>query len=164
MLLCVALVAVGLAGCGKQTQTPVSQNEQTEPSQTQGSESLEATDPTEEVTEIVNPDAIAVKTVYGTLYYQEQWAEYMKVEQVEDDGCLRVSFLATINGIDYPLFQIYIGEADGSLVGQLTDNEGTQHNVYVCMEEVIEHSELSEAEQNRLYAMQEDINYIIDNL
>ena len=35
---------------------------------------------------------------------------------------------------------------------------------YVAMEENIEHAELSKSEQDRVYAMQEDINYIIDNL
>ena len=111
-----------------------------------------------------NPDSVAVKTPYGNLYYQEQWLEYMKIEQVEESECLRVAFFSVINGMDYPLFCVYIGEADGALVGQLTDMEGTQRNVYVAMEENIEHAELSKSEQDRVYAMQEDINYIIDNL
>ena len=57
-----------------------------------------------------------------------------------------------------------IGEGDGSKIGELTDGAGTKRDVYVQLEEIQEDPNLNDGEQNRLFAMQEDLNYLIDNL
>ena len=46
----------------------------------------------------------------------------------------------------------------------MTDDTGTQRNVYLHVEELPADSGLEETEQTRFYAMQEDLNYLIDNL
>ena len=56
-----------------------------------------------------------------------------------------------------------IGDFEGGPVGQLTDTDGVKHNVFITMEE-IDVSGLTEGEQNRLFAMQKEINFIIENL
>ena len=50
------------------------------------------------------------------------------------------------------------------VVGSLTDDTGTQRNVYLHVEELPADSGLEETEQTRFYAMQEDLNYLIDHL
>ena len=66
--------------------------------------------------------------------------------------------------MQYPLFKVTIGEGDGSKIGELTDSAGTKRDVYLQLEEIQEDPNLNDGEQNRLYAMQEDLNYLIDNL
>ena len=57
-----------------------------------------------------------------------------------------------------------IGGDGSDVVGSLTDSVGTQRNVYLYVDTLPEDSGLEEAEQTRFYAMQEDLNYLIDHL
>ena len=114
--------------------------------------------------EILDPNVVAVNTPYGRLYYQEQWAEFMKVEQVTEDGLLYAHFVTELNGANYPLFTLLIGTAEGDASAQLTDADGVQRNVYVQIEEFVNVESLSAEEQDRLYAMQEEINFVIENI
>ena len=66
--------------------------------------------------------------------------------------------------MQYPLFKVTIGEEDGSKIGELTDSAGTKRDVYLQLEEIQKDPNLNDSEQNRLYAMQEDLNYVIDHL
>lgn len=123
--------------------------------------------PTEAPTEVpTEPDdgRVRVYTKYGKLYYQDQWVDFMRTVQTEEGKNLVVSFVAEFDGVKYPLFQLIIGECDGDPIGQLTDDQGVKHNVFVAMEEIGELTQLTEGEQNRLFAMQEEINFIIENL
>ena len=62
------------------------------------------------------------------------------------------------------MFQVTIGDSEDALVGELTDSSGTKRNVYMSVVEIEPSEELSEEEQQRVYAMQEDLNYLIDHL
>ena len=64
----------------------------------------------------------------------------------------------------YELFKVLIGDDSSEVVGSLTDDTGTQRNVYLHVEELPADSGLEETEQTRFYAMQEDLNYLIDHL
>ena len=57
-----------------------------------------------------------------------------------------------------------IGGEGANSVGTLTDSAGTSRNVSINVDEIVQDPDLTEGEQNRLYAMQEDLNYLIDNL
>ena len=105
-----------------------------------------------------------IKTKYGMLHYPDQWREFAKIEQSEEGDVVSVSFTAVINENEYPLFTVNIGGGDGSEVGKLTDAEGKERIVYINASEIKEEEALDANEQNRLYAMQEDINYVVDHL
>ncbi|MCD7881395.1 MAG: hypothetical protein LUG47_07010 [Clostridiales bacterium] len=107
---------------------------------------------------------IIISTQYGDLYYPEQWTEFVKTTQENSGDAVVVKFEAEINGNTYELFEVTINGDGGTSVGEITDADGVAWNVAVNLNELPETSELTEGEQNRLYAMQEDINYIIDNL
>lgn len=183
-LLCLTLFLLCMTGCGKQSaveqieQEPakeVAQMVEVEtavPEETKETDVLseEAASTEEEATEvpveeeILDPYVIAVDTTYGKLYYQEQWAEFMKVEQTTEGDILLVHFYAEVNGANYPLFTLSIGGGDGDPAAVLTDADGVQRDVYVIIEEIMEQDSFSEEEQNRLYAMQEEINYVMQNI
>lgn len=152
---------------GSDTTEPTRIPDETEPTQTQDetepTEIPEETEPTEIPEETVY-GGVTVRTKFGNLYYQDQWSDFMRVAQIETDSGLVVLFQAEFDDVYYPLFRLIIGSGEGDPVGQLTDANGVARDVFVIMEEIDDLSELTEGEQNRLFAMQEDINFIIENL
>ena len=107
---------------------------------------------------------IVIHTEYGDLYYPEQWSEYLKTEQNRNNESLQVSFSAHLGDRNFPMFQVTIGESEDTEVGELADNSGTKRTVYMNVTELEGMEELSEMEQQQIYAMQEDLNYVIDHL
>lgn len=156
------ILAAMLAGC----RTDDNQPDQTEnPVQTE--EALPETTQPAEVTEAATQsglDKVTVSTKYGNLYYQDQWEDVMITELTEKDTCVVVDFVAEINGVRYPLFCVILGQSEGDPVGQITDAQGGKHDVFVHMEEIGGIADLTEGEQNRLFAMQEEINFVIESL
>ena len=109
-------------------------------------------------------EAMVIHTEYGDLYYPQQWSEYLKTEQNRDRDSLQVSFAARLGDKDFPMFQVTIGDSEDTRVGELTDQDGTRRTVHMKVTELEGMEELSETERQRIYAMQEDLNYIIDHL
>lgn len=161
LLWCLILVVALMAGCAADSSP-------TEPPHTEAPTAA----PTEAVEEptaaeeqpAAAPEGVEVSTSFGSLYYQEQWEEFMRTEQTQTDNSVAVSFQSEINGVVYDLFTVTIGEGEGAAVGVLTDGNGQTRSVYVSMEEIALSSDLTEEECNRLYAMQEEVNFVIDNL
>lgn len=107
---------------------------------------------------------MVIHTEYGDLYYPEQWSEYLKTEQNMNNDSLQIFFSAHLEDKDFPMFQVTIGESEDTEVGELTDNSGTKRTVYINVTELEGVDDLSETEQHQIYAMQEDLNYVIDHL
>lgn len=154
-LLAGLLLAMLLAGCGAKEQTVPTQD--TLPPEIQIEQQTEAAE-TEDL------PYVTVATPYGNLYFQDQWEELMQTEQTQEGESIVVTFFCQVNDIPYTLFYLSIGPGAGTPVGVLTDDQGIQREVFAGMEELEDIPELSDSEKNRLYAMQEDINYIIENL
>ena len=154
----VVMCAAVLTGCGAGSSgdTKADNTEQAETELVQNEESLQE--------QTVVDEDMVIETKYGTLHYNDQWREYVRVSQTEDGDVVSISFTALINGKEYPLFDVSIGGGPGSEVGKLTDSEGKMRIVYIKASEIKEEKDLNANEQNRLYAMQEDINYIVDHL
>ena len=109
-------------------------------------------------------EEMVIQTEYGDLYYPGQWEEYLKTEQTMDNDSLQVSFSAHLGDKNYPMFQVTIGDSEDTEVGELTDSSGTKRTVHMKVTELEGLEELSETDQHQLYAMQEELNYVIDNL
>lgn len=164
-VLCAMSIGFSVAGCAstvKETNVPEnsalarSSESTSEQEGASASVSQETPDPHEYDT--------VIETNYGNLYFPDQWQEFLDTNQTEGDGAIAVSFSANINDKEYSLFTITIGSEEDNPAGTLTASDGTQRNVYVQIEELPVDDALSELEQNRLYAMQEDINYLLDSL
>lgn len=127
---------------------------------------LNGCEKTEKGTEnqVNNANDIIISTQYGDLHYPDQWTEFVRTEQKNENDIVVVSFTAEINSKAYPLFDVTIGGENANSVGTLTDSAGTPRNVSINVDEIVQDPELTEGEQNRLYAMQEDLNYLIDTL
>ncbi len=109
-------------------------------------------------------EEIVIGTPYGDLCFPNQWEEYLKIDQSKAGDRVEVTFSAKISDQVFPLFAIVIGGDTGDVAGTLTAADGTQRNVYVKICEIVEDGSVSELEQKRMYAMQEDLNYLIDHL
>ena len=156
-LISLILLCVLLAGCSAgESGSSSKQQEGTAVEHTAGS--VESAPTVEELEES------KIETAYGTLYYPKQWEEYVTTEQQENGDTIVVSFVATLHNTSYRLFEVTIGGTEGAAAGELTDNGGTKRTVYMQVYELEGDSELTATEQNRLYAMQEDLNYLIDHL
>lgn len=127
-------------------------------------ESGDASVTTGQATESEHRYEIVIETEYGDLYFPDQWQEFLVTDQTEGENTIEVSFSAKVNDETYPLFTITIGGEEGNPAGTLTSSDGTVRNIYVQLDEINESISLDEGEQNRLYAMQEDINYLLDSL
>ena len=110
------------------------------------------------------PEDVVVHTDYGDLHYPDRWQEYVTIRQEQNGNTIAVTFETKSGEETYELFKVLIGDDSSEVVGSLTDDTGTQRNVYLHVEELPADSGLEETEQTRFYAMQEDLNYLIDNL
>ena len=143
MLLCGVCVCGLLAGCG-------SDKAKKDPDQDASVDTL--------------PEDVVIHTDYGDLHYPDRWQEYVTIRQEQNGSTITVTFETKSGEKAYELFKILIGDDSGEVVGSLTDADGTQRNVYLQVEELAADSDLKEPERTRFYAMQEDLNYLIDNL
>ena len=142
-LLCVALLCGLLAGCG---------NDKVQEEQN------------DNVSADTIPEDVVVHTDYGDLHYPDRWQEYVTIRQEQNGNTIAVTFETKSGEETYELFKVLIGDDSSEVVGCLTDDTGAQRNVYLHVEELPADSGLEETEQTRFYAMQEDLNYLIDNL
>lgn len=110
------------------------------------------------------PEDAVVHTDYGDLHYPDRWQEYVTIRQEQNGNTIAVTFETKSGEETYELFKVLIGDDSSEVVGSLTDDTGTQRNVYLHVEELPADSGLEETEQTRFYAMQEDLNYLIDHL
>ena len=160
VMLGILLVALIAAGCHNEVEPPLVN--------TVIGDTAAPVETTPGEQDLQTPDAhvedIVTKTPYGELYFPGQWAEYTQIDQVSGSGFVEVIYSAQFNVRNIPLFSIIIGEGEGVQAGTITAEDGTQRNVYVKFEELEEDESLGKIEQNRLYAMQEDLNYLLDNL
>lgn len=105
---------------------------------------------------------VAVETPYLTLHYPQELADVLEVEST-DIGANRVTaFYAEIAGQHVALFSVTVGteEADGYLLGRLTDDANGTVNVYTDVFEY-DRADWSAEDYENICALQERINDVI---
>ena len=106
-----------------------------------------------------------IETSYGTLKFPQQWKEDLTIEKQATETGEEVIFRETITKDQLTLFTICIGGTEnGSYIGTLTDATGKTREVYLRINELDLGDDLSTEQKSRIYAMQESVNDIIDNL
>lgn len=177
--LCFALLFGTLTGCGQsEGSDPDDKNDPT-PSETISdttddkvpSDEPDDKDPSKEPDDFdegegeeLSFEGGVIHTDYGDLFYPENWQGSVIIRLVQRSESIAVIFEMESDGNVYELFRIVIGRDDGIMVGVLTDDAGAIRNVYLYAEELASDSGLEGSEQLRYYAMQEDLNYLINNL
>ena len=155
LLLIGALVLISFCGCGRDTQI-------SEPKETAGNQA--GTDNTVD-NELSDPtrDWEPVETKYGRLRYPDDFYDFLETEQTEDGDTLKVLFRAVIRETKLDLFELSIGGGEGEPVGKITGTDGTTRDLYLRLIELGDMSQLTEGEKDRVYAMQEALNFVLDH-
>lgn len=108
--------------------------------------------------------AITISTKFGDLYFPAKWEGLLRTEQEESGESVIVTFKAVVREQELTLFVVTIGRSGDTMVGRLKDAGGTERSVYLYVEELSFGEGIAADEQHSLYAMQEDLNYLIDRL
>lgn len=139
---------------GKDTTNRVESNETTEQQVTSQNT----------VEEMLKEEAFKIKTAYGDLYYPLKWEKQIRVNQVEGD-VHTVQFFAKVEGKEeVHIFDIEFGGENGSLLGYVEEKNGEKVSINIISHDLELSEEWSTEEKNIIYAMLEDLNYIIGML
>jgi len=118
---------------------------------------------TDEPSETIVSEDVIVETPYCNLVYPGKWAEILVVEQ--DEETHTVHFYGNVEGKAKQLiFSVYFGGEEGDEIATVKDENGSSVSVRIAWSELEFDDSWSEGERNTLYAMQEDVNYLIDAL
>lgn len=153
VILLAVLLSLALCACGGQEQPLPPESVPAEPTAGQT------------FTEPTQPDAVddfAIETPYGTLYYPGEWAPLLRTEITEENGC-HVAFHADLDsGRQQELFTLTFGGTDP--IGAFTAGDGTKVGVSVTLAEFTPDNTWTDSEINVVYAMQDGLNHVLDNL
>ena len=119
--------------------------------------------PSIEVSETEATEPLTIDTPYGQLLYPVSHADHLEII-TEDGEVYSLQFCCTLDGRRLPLFTLYFGGTQGSPAGTLSDAEGNETQIYLVIEDLIFGEDWSEEEKILAYAMQEDVNFLLENL
>lgn len=119
----------------------------------------------EEALESIMADGIVISTPIGELYYSKVWEEYTEVKYNSDERNFTATIQANIGNHKSDILAIHLcDEADGMIIGTVPDSEGNQIKVFLELYEIDTSNDWSQAEIDTVYAMQEGINQIIEQI
>lgn len=105
---------------------------------------------------------IRLDTAYGQLLYPAKWQDLLKTEQPEDR---LLEFRCCLPGKDPQLlFTVLFGIGTDGPSAAITAPDGTRTEVYILVAEPEFDSSWTREETDTYYAMQEDMNYLLDAL
>ena len=115
-----------------------------------------------DVPEDTQPQAdILVDTPYGELHFPEKWKDYLMTQQEED----LVDFYAALPDHEpVLLFTVVFETANGHASGVITAQNGTQTDLAIVIHDLELPGDWSDGEIDIVYAMQEDMNYLLNML
>lgn len=102
-------------------------------------------------------DEIVIPTSCGFLRYPAQWVELLEVTIPEDAEMYRVEISCRSQGNRIPLFSVSFQSGNGELIGTY---EREDQNVQVYLKPYV----LPEQADDAVYAMADDVNYLIEAL
>lgn len=162
LLLMIALLLSSLLGCGTNEPVAPASSEPEKDTQERHTVSTEETvDP-----ELCDPnrDWEPIDTKYGRLRYPDQFFDYLQTDQTDTDDGVSVIFRASINSRQIDLFEILIDSERADSFGKITGPDGVVREVHLRLFPIEDFEGLSEGETNRVYAMQESLNFVLDHL
>ena len=110
----------------------------------------------------VSPDELQIETEIGTLVFPGKWEDYLSTELIDDYA---LEFHCCIPEHDPVLvFTVLLRSEDGDIISSITDADGVQHTLSVWIANPVFDESWSQAEVDTVYAMQEDMNYLLTAL
>ena len=113
--------------------------------------------------QIKDEEAYCIETEYVNLYYPKKWKDNIETEILNEEGYV-VEFYGKVEGKDrQKLFEVVFNGDASMMAGTI---EGEEGNTYVGFNfaEPEMGDDWTDEEVNTIYAMQEDLNYLIGML
>lgn len=126
-------------------------------------DSEKTTEPTQGNTEPVMNGA-SVNTPYCVLQIPEEWVGRISVEIKEEEWNTAVAFYGEVSGERVLLYTLHFGGAAGDPVGILETEAGVMMDVTVEVHDITVNPGWSQEKTDSVYAMQESVNYMLENL
>lgn len=101
------------------------------------------------------------QTDYGTISYPADYQEAYEISEHDEGDDHMIVFETTLDGTDYNLFNLVLTEEETEWL--LKDEKGNAHYVEVQLNE-INTDALTQEQQDRLFALQEGVNVILENM
>lgn len=121
----------------------------------------EPTDPSIPSQPVVDAEDMALDTPYMVLHYPAMWAEYLDID-LKESGIYRVTYNAAIGSHSkVQLFTVYFGGNQGSLLKTIKTEDGKMVEVRIEVKELSLGGNWTEEEKSIVFAMQEDLNYLL---
>lgn len=105
---------------------------------------------------------ILIETAYGDLLFPGKWEDNLQVEQPDEKT---VEFYGNLT--DYEpvlLFTVSFESEDGHIVAELVGADDSVTKLSIDIAEIVFDDSWKEADRNLIYAMQEDMNYLLESL
>lgn len=107
------------------------------------------------------PPTVTLETAFGSVSYQDVWNGGLRIQEAER----RILGFGTVPGKpEQKLFEISVG-GDGEIpAGTYTDQNGQKISVFLIVPELTMDADWTEEEQHAIYAMQNVLNELMDQL
>lgn len=118
------------------------------------------------IEQVNNDEGTLIKTDYCNLYFPKEWKGDYEVDYIESEGLYIAEFHSNIGGKTIHIFDIIFGdynEEDVVKIGTYNDN-GKKVNVVGRFVPINLGDEMSEKDANKIYEMQESLNYVAAKL
>lgn len=104
---------------------------------------------------------VCIETQYCTLYFPGQWNQYLIIKENDD----AIGFYAEVGSVEEQyLFTISFGNMKSDFLGKILTKDEAEVDVYVDIAKIVPETSWNQDEMSIIYAMQEEINYVISNL
>lgn len=114
--------------------------------------------------ELLNEESFMVETPYVNLYYPKKWEKQISIKH-NDDEIYLVEFYATVGDEkEVHIFDIAFGEKEGSNLGTINVEGKDEIAVNVVSYNFEPDEKWTDEENEEIYMMLEDINYLIGKL
>lgn len=106
---------------------------------------------------------MTIETPYCPLYYPARWKQYLDV-RVSEGSSYRMDFYGVLNDHEQLLFTLDFGGTEGIHAASLPDSSGNLVELRVIINEFMPDSTWTAADTRIIYAMQEELNYVLNKL
>lgn len=107
-------------------------------------------------------DELLIDTDIGTLVFPGKWEQYLYTELVDDYA---LEFYCCLPDHEPVLvFTVLLKSEDGDIISSITDEDGVCHTLSIWIANPEFDKTWTEAELDMVFAMQEDMNYLLNAL
>lgn len=162
----IVLVAISIALVeiirNKDEQRTIVENEIISEEQLEQNTSLESIGVVKEEPQVIE-EFFEIETKYCNLYFPEKWKDSIDIRDKEEMG-YKVGFYGIVENKEAQLlFEVCFNSDDGELLGYLEMEENIV-NISIDINDIVFDDSWEEGEINQIFAMQEEMNFVIDTL